>query len=67
VIQRHLAWTIAGLVVGGIAAFVAVGAAAAGHGTDLPATLLFPFTMLLAAPVGTIDPLLATENPGPVV
>ena len=54
--RRLLAWTAAGFVVGAIATFVAVGAAAAGHGEYVPGALLFPFTMLLAVGVGTIAP-----------
>lgn len=47
----------AGLALFGLAALVvATGAAGGGHGSYLPAKLLFPFTMLLALPRGPISP-----------
>jgi hypothetical protein len=53
-----LGWTIAGAFLGVLAAFVAVGAAGAGHGTYVPAAILFPFTMSLSALSGIITPVL---------
>lgn len=55
---RWLVWTIAGLCFGGLAALVAAGAAGAGHGTYVPAAILFPFTILFSALVGSNPPVL---------
>jgi hypothetical protein len=41
-------YVIRGLVLGAVASLVALAAAGAGHGTYLPAKLLFPFAMLCA-------------------
>lgn len=55
---RWLGWTIAGLCFGVLAALVAAGAAGGGHGTYVPAAILFPFTMSISALVGKIPTVL---------
>ena len=54
--RTWLLWATSGAVLGAVAAIFVVMAAAAGHGTYLPAALLFPFTMLLALGLDTISP-----------
>jgi hypothetical protein len=55
-----LFWIAIGSFVGAISAFIAVSAAAAGHGTYLPAAVLFPFSLGLAFWAGSITaPLVA--------
>jgi hypothetical protein len=54
--RRLLIGGVVGLVIGGVAACVALAAAGAGHGSYLPAALLFPFSMLIASAVGTVNP-----------
>jgi hypothetical protein len=49
-------WLLGGLAVGGLAAWVAVTAAGAGHGSYQPAALLFPYAMAIAGAVGSITP-----------
>ena len=56
--KRWLPWIIAGVLFGALAAFVAVGAAGAGHGTYVPAAVLFPYTMFFSVLVGSIAPVL---------
>lgn len=48
----------ASVLAGGIALVVAVVAAGAGHGTYVPAILLFPYSMLMASFAGAITPVL---------
>jgi hypothetical protein len=57
--MRRFTWTFTGLIVGALAAVVAVSAAGGGHGTYLPAAILFPFTMLISAVLGRIPAWLA--------
>jgi hypothetical protein len=57
--MRWFTWTFTGLIAGALAAFVAVSAAGGGHGTYLPAAILFPFTMLISAVLGRIPACLA--------
>jgi hypothetical protein len=47
-------WLLGSLVVAGVAGWAAVSAAGGGHGTYQPAALLFPYTMVIAALVGSI-------------
>ncbi len=56
--RQWIAWTIAGLIVGAMAAYIAVVAAGGGHGSYLPAAVLFPISMSLATWVGSITPVL---------
>jgi hypothetical protein len=56
--KRWLPWIIAGVLFGVLAALVAVGAAGAGHGTYVPAAVLFPYTMFFSVFVGSIAPVL---------
>ena len=58
VLRPSLLGIACGLLVGAIACFVVLVTAAAGHGTYLPAALLFPFTMGLATLAGRINPAL---------
>lgn len=48
----------ASVLAGGIALVVAVVAAGAGHGTYVPAILLFPYSMLMASFAGATTPVL---------
>jgi hypothetical protein len=52
--MKLAAWLSGGLVVAGVAGWAALSAAGAGHGTYQPAALLFPYTMVIAALVGSI-------------
>ena len=54
----RLGWISAGLLFGALAAFVSMGAAGAGHGSYVPAAILFPYTMSISALVGSIAPVL---------
>jgi len=56
--QRPLGWALAGLFIGILAAWFALAAAGGGHGTYVPAAILFPFTMLISVKVGIISPVL---------
>ena len=57
--RRVLFGGIAGLGVGALASGVAISAAGAGHGTYLPAALLFPIPMLISVSLGTIGAVAA--------
>lgn len=58
--KQMVGWVFAGVVFGAVAPWVALAAAGGGHGTYIPAVILFPFTMLLASVVGVIStPLIA--------
>jgi hypothetical protein len=58
--QRWLIGVVAGAVFGALATLLAAGAAGAGHGTYVPAAILFPYTMSISALMGTIAlPLIA--------
>lgn len=46
---RTTAWLVTATAAGLVAAFVSLLAAGAGHGTNVPAYLLVPWTMLLAS------------------
>ena len=55
-VKLGLVGIISGVVTGAVALWISVAAAAGGHGTYLPAALLFPFTMGLAVLAGSITP-----------
>jgi hypothetical protein len=52
--MRWLSWVLGGLLIGAVASVVAVSAAGGGHGTYLPAAILFPFTMAASAVIGRV-------------
>lgn len=45
---------LVGVSVGALAVCIAIWCAGGGHGTYIPAALLFPYTMAIAAPLGII-------------
>ena len=55
---RLLGFVALGLVIGLLSAYGAAIATAAGHGTYVPAILLFPYSMALDLPVGSIAPFI---------
>ena len=57
-IQRWLIGAFAGLLFGGVGFWFAASAAGLGHGTYLPAAILFPYTMIGSVIVGSISPVL---------
>jgi predicted lysophospholipase L1 biosynthesis ABC-type transport system permease subunit len=57
VLRPSLIGVVCGLVVGAIAGLISVAAAAGGHGTDVPAALLFPFSTILATWFGSFTPV----------
>jgi hypothetical protein len=55
--RRLLLGIAVGVVLGIVAGWIAVGFMAGGHGTYLPASLLFPFSMILAVALKRISTL----------
>ena len=53
--KQKAGWIVAGLLIGGLAVAVAVFAGGGGHGSYLPAAVLFPFAMLLAVGTGSVS------------
>jgi hypothetical protein len=56
-LRPSLIGVVCGLVVGAIASVIALAAAAGGHGTYVPAALLFPFSTILATRFGSFTPV----------